>query len=229
MAESGLSVSGVVKAYPSPTGLLTVLDGVDLELAPGEAAAVTGVSGSGKSTLLFVLGALESPSTGEVRLDGTDPHELAAARQAEFRRDRVGFVFQDHCLLPQCTALENVLAPTLPAPRAGDRERALALLDRVGLGPRARHLPAALSGGEKQRVALARALIRRPQLLLCDEPTGNLDGAAAAGVASLLLEPDAEDAARIVVLMTHDRELAGRFPKRLRLESGRLAADRSSP
>ena len=227
MPESGLRVSGVEKVYPSPTGPLAVLDGVDLALAPGEAAAVTGVSGSGKSTLLFLLGALESPSAGEVRLDGVDPHELPAARQAEFRRDRVGFVFQDHCLLPQCTALENVLAPTLPAPRAGDRERAAALLDRVGLGPRARHLPAALSGGEKQRVALARALIRRPRLLLCDEPTGNLDGEAAAGVASLLLEPEPEDASRIVVLMTHDRELAGRFPTRRRLEAGRLVAGRS--
>lgn len=222
-ASDGLRVSGLAKEYPSPVGPLAVLRGVDLSLGPGDAASVMGVSGSGKSTLLFLLGALESPSAGEVRLDGVDPHELPADRQAAFRRDRVGFVFQDHCLLPQCTALENVLAPTLPAPRAGDRERAAALLDRVGLAARAAHLPAALSGGEKQRVALARALVRRPALLLCDEPTGNLDGAAAAEVASLLLEPDEADRGRIAVLVTHDGELAARFPKRFRMSEGRLS------
>lgn len=222
-APDGLRVSGLAKEYPSPVGPLAVLRGVDLSLGPGDAASVMGVSGSGKSTLLFLLGALESPSAGEVRLDGVDPHELPADRQAAFRRDRVGFVFQDHCLLPQCTALENVLAPTLPAPRAGDRERAAALLDRVGLAARAAHLPAALSGGEKQRVALARALIRRPALLLCDEPTGNLDGAAAAEVASLLLEPDEAERGRIAVLVTHDGELAARFPKRFRMARGRLS------
>lgn len=222
-ASDGLRVSRLAKEYPSPVGPLAVLRGVDLSLGPGDAASVMGVSGSGKSTLLFLLGALESPSAGEVRLDGVDPHELPADRQAAFRRDRVGFVFQDHCLLPQCTALENVLAPTLPAPRAGDRERASALLDRVGLAARAAHLPAALSGGEKQRVALARALIRRPALLLCDEPTGNLDGAAAAEVASLLLEPDEADRGRIAVLVTHDGELAARFPKRFRMSRGRLS------
>lgn len=222
-ASSGLRVAGLAKEYPSPAGPLAVLRGVDLSLAPGEAASVMGVSGSGKSTLLFLLGALESPSAGEVRLDGVDPHELSADRQAAFRRDRIGFVFQDHCLLPQCTALENVLAPTLPAPRPDDRDRAEALLDRVGLSARTAHLPAALSGGEKQRVALARALVRRPALLLCDEPTGNLDGAAAAEVASLLLEPDEADRGRIAVLVTHDRELAARFPKRFRMSEGRLS------
>lgn len=222
-APGGLRVTGLAKEYVSPGGALAILRGVDLSLAPGDAASVMGVSGSGKSTLLFLLGALESPSAGEVRLDGVDPHELPPDGQAAFRRDRIGFVFQDHCLLPQCTALENVLAPTLPAPRAGDRERAEALLDRVGLAARAAHLPAALSGGEKQRVAVARALVRRPALLLCDEPTGNLDGAAAEEVASLLLEPDEADRGRIAVLVTHDRELAARFPKRFRVSEGRLS------
>ncbi len=217
MSGRGLEVSGLVREYPVPGGLLRVLDRVDLRLDPGDAVAVTGSSGCGKSTLLFVLGALEDPSLGEVRLDGIDPHDLAPDDQARFRRDRIGFVFQDHCLLPQCTALENVLVPTLPDPRPDDSERARELLVRVGLGERLDHRPAALSGGERQRVAVARALIRRPALLLCDEPTGNLDGEAADEVADLILGQEC-----IIVLVTHDEALAGRFPRRLRLVGGRL-------
>ena len=223
-ADEGLRVSGLVKDYPAPSGLLRVLDGVDLELRPGEAASVMGASGCGKSTLLFLLGAIETPSDGEVRLDGVDPHELARDAQAGFRRDRVGFVFQDHCLLPQCTALENVLAPTLPDPRPHDADRASHLLERVGLAGRVGHLPAELSGGEKQRVAIARALVRAPRLLLCDEPTGNLDGESADEVAALVLEAGALDEGRIVVVVTHDAELGGRFPKRYRMHRGRLAS-----
>ena len=219
----GLVVSGLTKDYPAPGGLLRVLDGVNLRLGPGESAAITGSSGCGKSTLLFLLGALEDPSLGEVRLDGVDPHDLDPEEQARFRRDRVGFVFQDHCLLPQCSALENVLVPTLPDPKEDDRDRATALLAEVGLEARTDHLPAELSGGERQRVAVARALIRRPSLLLCDEPTGNLDGAAAEEVANLLFEECTDS--RIVVLVTHDRELASRFPRRLRLVGGCLAED----
>jgi len=219
---AGLEVTDLVKDYPAPAGFLRVLDGVDLNLRPGEAASVMGASGCGKSTLLFLLGAIEVPSDGVVRLDGVDPHELSADEQARFRRDQVGFVFQDHCLLPQCTALENVLAPTLPEPRADDRPRAAALLERVGLSGRLDHLPGELSGGEKQRVAIARALIRAPRLLLCDEPTGNLDGESAAGVADLLLEAGALDEGRIVVLVTHDAALGSRFPKRYRMQGGRL-------
>ena len=222
-APAGLEVAGLVKDYPAPAGFLRVLDGVDLNLRPGEAASVMGASGCGKSTLLFLLGAIEAPSMGFVRLDGVDPHELPADEQARFRRDQVGFVFQDHCLLPQCTALENILAPTLPDPRGGDRARAAALLDQVGLSGRREHLPGELSGGEKQRVAIARALVRAPRLLLCDEPTGNLDGASAAGVADLLLEAGALDAGRIVVLVTHDADLGSRFPKRYRMTRGRLS------
>ena len=218
----GLAVAGLVKDYPAPSGLLRVLDGVDLRLAPGESASVMGASGCGKSTLLFVLGAIESPSAGEVRLGGVDPHELRPDDQAKFRRDKLGFVFQDHCLLPQCTALENVLAPTLPDPRPEDAGRAGALLDRVGLSDRRDHLPSELSGGERQRVAIARALVRRPGLLLCDEPTGNLDGEAAEGVARLLFEPGVLDEDRIVVLVTHDPALAGRFPRRYGMRRGRL-------
>lgn len=224
-AGDGLQVAGLVKDYPSPAGLLRVLDGVDLELRPGEAASVMGASGCGKSTLLFLLGAIEAPSDGFVRLDGVDPHELPLDDQARFRRDRVGFVFQDHCLLPQCTALENVLAPTLPDPRPADARRAAELLDRVGLSGRLDHLPAELSGGEKQRVAIARALVRAPRLLLCDEPTGNLDGESADEVAALLLEAGALDEGRIVVLVTHDADLGGRFPKRYRMHLGRLTRE----
>ena len=222
--SAGLEVTDLVKDYPAPAGFLRVLDGVDLSLQPGEAASVMGASGCGKSTLLFLLGAIEVPSDGMVRLDGVDPHELSADEQARFRRDQVGFVFQDHCLLPQCTALENVLAPTLPEPREDDRPRAAGLLDRVGLSGRVDHLPGELSGGEKQRIAIARALIRAPRLLLCDEPTGNLDGESAAGVADLLLEAGALDEGRIVVLVTHDAELGSRFPKRYRMTRGRLSA-----
>lgn len=222
--SAGLEVTDLVKDYPAPAGFLRVLDGVDLSLQPGEAASVMGASGCGKSTLLFLLGAIEVPSDGMVRLDGVDPHELSADEQARFRRDQVGFVFQDHCLLPQCTALENVLAPTLPEPREDDRPRAAALLDRVGLSGRVDHLPGELSGGEKQRIAIARALIRTPRLLLCDEPTGNLDGESAAGVADLLLEAGALDEGRIVVLVTHDADLGSRFPKRYRMTRGRLSA-----
>ncbi|MYB31875.1 MAG: ABC transporter ATP-binding protein [Acidobacteria bacterium] len=219
---AGLEVTDLVKEYPAPAGFLRVLDGVDLHLQPGEAASVMGASGCGKSTLLFLLGAIEIPSDGVVRLDGVDPHELSADEQARFRRDQIGFVFQDHCLLPQCTALENVLAPTLPEPREDDRPRAAALLDRVGLSGRLDHLPGELSGGEKQRVAIARALIRGPRLLRCDEPPGNLDGESAAGVAELRLEAGALDEGRIVVLVTHDAELGNRFPKRYRMQGGRL-------
>ena len=219
----GLEVSGLVKDYPAPAGLLRVLDGVDLALRPGEAASVMGASGCGKSTLLFLLGAIETPSDGVVRLGGVDPHELSVDEQARFRRDQVGFVFQDHCLLPQCTAIENVLAPTLPDPRPDDSARAAALLERVRLSGRRGHLPGELSGGEKQRVAIARALVRAPRLLLCDEPTGNLDGESASGVADLLLEAGALDEGRIVVLATHDAELGSRFPKRYRMTRGRLA------
>ena len=221
-AEAGLAVSRLVKDYPTPGGLLRVLDGVNLQLAPGESAAVMGASGCGKSTLLFLLGAIEPPSAGEVRLDGTDPHELSADGQARFRREQVGFVFQDHCLLPHCTALENVIAPTLPDPRPGDVRRAWDLLERMGLEDRSGHLPGELSGGEKQRVAIARSLIRGPRLLLCDEPTGNLDGAAAERVAGLLLDAAALGEGRIVVLVTHDPALAARFPARFTMKGGRL-------
>lgn len=179
-----------------------------------------GPSGSGKSTLLYIMGALEPPTSGTVTLDGRNPYQLKEKELAAFRNKEIGFIFQDHCLLPQCSVLENVLTPTLvSAVRENGAEttaRARALLDQVGLGDRLEHRPAKLSGGEKQRVALARALITRPRLLLCDEPTGNLDHKAADVVASLLLELHQQQET-ILVVVTHSAELGARFPVRYEL------------
>lgn len=212
-----LQVTSLSKDYPTPQGPLPILSGISLALARGEAVAIMGPSGSGKSTLLYILGALEPPSSGTVTLDGQNPYELPEKALAAFRGKRVGFLFQDHCLLPQCSVLENVLAPTLVADAAVDYEaRARRLLDQVGLSGRLDHRPAELSGGEKQRTALARALIREPLLLLCDEPTGNLDRASAEQVASLLLDLH-RSGNTILVLVTHSPGLASKFPSRFEL------------
>jgi lipoprotein-releasing system ATP-binding protein len=217
-----LDVSHLGKDYPTPRGPLTVLRDVSLSLAPGDAAAIMGPSGSGKSTLLYILGALEPPTAGTVTLDGRNPFELDAAALAAFRNDQIGFVFQDHCLLPQCTVVENVLIPTLVAKKDdGAAVRARELVAQVGLAERSDHRPAALSGGERQRVAIARALIRRPRLLLCDEPTGNLDRAAADNVASVLLDLHRRQQT-ILVIVTHSPQLAERCPIRFELEDRRL-------
>jgi lipoprotein-releasing system ATP-binding protein len=212
-----LNVAKLSKDYPSPRGPLSVLSDVSFSLAPGDAAAIMGPSGSGKSSLLYVLGALEPPSSGSVTLDGRDPFQLPADRLAAFRNQSVGFVFQDHCLLPQCTVLENVLIPTLVAVNgSGDSERARRLVEQVGLAARIDHRPGELSGGERQRVAVARALVRQPRLLLCDEPTGNLDRAAAEQVASLLLDLHRQQQG-ILIVVTHSTQLAERFPIRFEL------------
>ncbi len=182
-----LQVRNLTKEYPTRSGPLTVLRGIDLDLAPGQALAVMGPSGSGKSTLLYILGTLDEPTSGTVRLEDKDPFALPERDLAAFRNRALGFVFQDHHLLPQCTVLENVLIPTLVGtddPTAV-KDRALKLLDRVGLSGRLEHRPAELSGGERQRVAVARALIHRPALLLADEPTGNLDRQSARAVGAL--------------------------------------------
>src|SRR5690348_9856526 len=181
-----------------------------------------GPSGSGKSTLLYILGALDPPSGGTVTLDGRNPFELADKELAAFRNKQVGFVFQDHCLLPQCSVLENVLVPTLVAEsRNGVVERARALLVQVGLSERMDHHPAELSGGEQQRVALARALIREPLVLLCDEPTGNLDHGSAEAVTSMLFDLHRSQS-NILVVVTHNPGLAAKFPVRLELADGRI-------
>jgi lipoprotein-releasing system ATP-binding protein len=213
----GLNVVKVSKSYPTARGPLTVLDDVSFTLAAGESAAVTGPSGSGKSSLLYILGALEPPTSGTVSLDGRDPFGLGPDQLAAFRNESIGFVFQDHCLLPQCTVLENVLVPTLVARSDGDaRARAQALVEQVGLADRIDHRPAELSGGERQRVAIARALVRHPRLVLCDEPTGNLDRASADNVAALLLDLHHREKT-ILIVVTHSATLAARFPIRFEL------------
>jgi lipoprotein-releasing system ATP-binding protein len=216
-----LSVRELSKSYPSAAGTLTILDGVSLELTRGDAVCVLGPSGSGKSTLLFILGALEPPTSGQVTLAGQDPFALSEADRAAFRNRNVGFVFQDHCLLPQCSVLENVLLPAVVAPAGDHAARARSLLEQVGLADRLDHRPGELSGGERQRTALARALVLSPTLLLCDEPTGNLDRKAADRVASMLLDLHAGQQT-ILVLVTHSLDLARRFPARLELVEGAL-------
>jgi len=190
-------------------------------MSPSDAAAIMGPSGSGKSSLLYVLGGLEPPSSGTVTLDGRNPFQLKATDLAAFRNKEIGFVFQDHCLLPQCTVLENVLIPTLVAPGNGDQDRARQLIAQVGLADRIDHRPAELSGGERQRVAIARALVRGPRLLLCDEPTGNLDRAAADNVASVLLDLHALKKT-ILIVVTHSVQLAEKLPVRFDLVDARL-------
>jgi lipoprotein-releasing system ATP-binding protein len=217
-----LQVESVSKYYPAPNGRLDILLDVSLSLARGDAVSIMGPSGSGKSTLLYILGALEPPSSGTVTLEGQNPFQLKPKELAAFRNKQIGFVFQDHCLLPQCSVLENVLTPTLVAEtRDSYAERGRELLDQVGLIERLDHRPAELSGGEKQRVSLARALVMKPRLLLCDEPTGNLDQNSAEAVASLLLELHQQQKT-ILVVVTHNSELAARFPQRFEVANRQL-------
>jgi lipoprotein-releasing system ATP-binding protein len=217
-----LEISAVTKQYPAPGGPLSVLSGVSLSLKRGDAAAIMGPSGAGKSTLLYIAGGLEPPTSGRVTLDGSDPYQIGEKELAAFRNQKIGFLFQDHCLLPQCSVLENVLIPTLVSTdRAAYPQRARELLTQVGLGERLDHRPSELSGGEKQRVALARAVIRHPLLLLCDEPTGNLDEASANVVADLLLELHKRQET-ILIVVTHSAELAARFPLRYELRHANL-------
>jgi lipoprotein-releasing system ATP-binding protein len=217
-----LSAQNVTKTYNSPAGPLTVLADVSFALNAGESAAIMGPSGSGKSSLLYILGGLEPPTSGTITLGAQNPYRLDPDALASFRNRMVGFVFQDHCLLPQCTVLENVLVPTLVG-EADDQavDRGRDLLEQVGLSERLHHRPAALSGGEKQRVAIARALIREPRLVLCDEPTGNLDADSAERAAELLLALHRRQQT-ILIVVTHSDALARRFEKRWHIERGRL-------
>lgn len=220
-----LVADSLAKSYPAPHGALEVLRDVSLQLSAGEAVVIMGPSGSGKSTLLNILGTLEPPTSGRVIIDGVDPFSLPEPELALFRNRRVGFIFQNHYLLPQCSALENVLIPTLPQKHGTDQmDHARRLLERVGLGDRLNHLPGELSGGESQRVAVARALINRPAVLLADEPTGNLDHRAAEAVADLLLEIHREENA-VLIVVTHSRELARLFDRRYELVDGTLSIE----
>jgi len=220
--ELTLTVADVRKRYDSPGGALIVLKEISFDLAPGETLAVVGPSGSGKSTLLNIIGSLDKPTAGSVRLGDEEVTKLEGSKLARYRSRKVGFIFQDHHLLPQCTALENVILPTLAA---GDDPaapgRAKELLGRVGLAERMHALPAKLSGGERQRVAIARAMINHPPLLLCDEPTGNLDRDSEKQVADLFVELAREQNAMLIVV-THNLNLAQRCEKCLELRDGKL-------
>ncbi len=220
---SRLTVEHVSKQYPTRAEPLSVLRDVNLTLHSGQNLAIVGPSGSGKSTLLAVIGTLEPPSSGRVSLDDQDPALLDEPSLAAFRNRHIGFVFQDHYLLPQCSVLENVLVPTVAAGRttAEALQRARMLLERVGLAHRLDHRPAELSGGERQRAAIARALINKPTLLLADEPTGNLDRASADVVARLLLELQREQQMMLIVV-THSQRLADMMERRMQLENGVL-------
>jgi lipoprotein-releasing system ATP-binding protein len=222
-SPADLSVTNLSKSYPTASGDLPILTDVDLSLARGEALAITGPSGAGKSTLLYIIGTLDTPTSGSVRILNHDPFALAPPELARFRNASIGFVFQEHYLLPQCNVLENVLIPTLAGngANAAAEERARLLLGKVGLAERLHHRPAELSGGERQRVAICRALINRPILLLADEPTGNLDRHTAQSVGTLLLELSREENALLVVV-THSSELATRLPRHCELVDGRL-------
>jgi lipoprotein-releasing system ATP-binding protein len=206
-----LELHNVSKEYPAPGQPLKILADLDLSLRPGDSASIVGPSGSGKSTLLYIIGALEPPSSGTILLSGQNPYEMDEKCLAQFRNEKVGFIFQDHHLLPQCTVLENVLIPTLVASKDNSaQDRAMNLLGQVGLSSRIRHRPHELSGGEKQRVALARSLIMKPQLLLCDEPTGNLDHASSNIVISLLLDLHKKQQG-ILIMVTHNPDVAAQF------------------
>lgn len=219
-----LKVENLSKEYATPAGPLRIVSDVSLTLPPGSAVSIMGPSGSGKSTLLYMLGALEPPSSGTVTLKGQNPFLLNARELAAFRNQQIGFVFQDHCLLPQCSVIENVLTPTMVAASANGEptRRATELLKQVGLAERLDHRPAQLSGGEKQRAALARALIMKPHLLLCDEPTGNLDYKSAEIVADLLVKTHEQNPETILIVVTHSKELAARFPQRFELKNHHL-------
>ena len=220
---TSVAVRDLRKEYVTASDRIEVLSGTSFDLAAGDSLAITGPSGSGKSTLLHILGTLDKPTAGSLDISGVRPFELDDDALARFRNKAVGFIFQDHHLLPQYSVVENVLVPTLAFPGAQDNavahERAQMLLDRVGLGHRLTHRPAELSGGERQRVAVARALINGPGLLLCDEPTGSLDQATAETVADLLLELHQAEQT-ILVVVTHSLDLAARFGRRFELEEG---------
>jgi lipoprotein-releasing system ATP-binding protein len=219
-----LIVENITKQFPTRAESLAVLRGASLQLSRGESLAILGPSGSGKSTLLYIVGTLDRPTSGHVKLHGSDPFALDEPHLANFRNQQIGFIFQDHYLLPQCSVLENVLLPTIAQTRQDGTvlERARLLIDRVELSERIDHRPAELSGGERQRVAVARALICKPALVLADEPTGNLDRTTAASVGKLLLELQRDEQTMLIVV-THSLELATLFGRRLELNEGKLA------
>jgi len=223
-----LIVDHVAKHFATRSGPLPVLRDVSVALSAGENLAIVGPSGSGKSTLLYAIGTLDPPTQGTVTLDGQDPYRLEEAALARFRNRHIGFVFQDHHLLPQLSVLENVLIPTLAegAPTARDQQRARELLQRVGLQDRLDHRPSELSGGERGRAAVARALITGPRLVLADEPTGNLDPDTSRQVIGYFEEFNQEG--KTIVMVTHDPRAAARAKRTLRIKAGKIVASDQS-
>ncbi len=222
-ASSDLSVRNLFKEFASAAERLSILEDVHLNLSSGENLSIVGPSGSGKSTLLYILGTLDRPTDGEIALDGVDPFALSSTELAAYRNANIGFVFQDHHLLPQLSVIENVLLPALAngSPNPDTINRADELIDAVGLSDRRSHIPSELSGGERQRTAVARALLNQPRLILADEPTGNLDARSSDSVAELLFELPGRQAA-MLVLVTHNLELAQRAGRRMKIENRRL-------
>lgn len=226
MHDPIIAVRHLSKRVNDATGTLTILHDIDFMLSPRQTAAIVGASGSGKSTLLSLIAGLDLPSEGTVVLDGIDLFELDEDQRAAARAQRVGFVFQSFQLLPNLTALENVMLPLELLGRPGARAAATEMLRRVGLGERLAHYPRVLSGGEQQRVALARAFVVQPAVLLADEPTGSLDFATGERVMGLMFEMNRE-AGTTLVLVTHDRAIAARCDRQLHIEAGRLAGPRN--
>ncbi len=223
MKDVTLKLSNVCKSFGSVERTISVLNGITLELRGGQSVAVMGPSGSGKSTLLHLIGTLDQPTSGTLEINGKNPFSLAEPDLARFRNRGIGFVFQDHHLLPQYSVLENVMLPALAfgGNNTNPESRALVLLERVGLSHRVEHRPAQLSGGESQRTAVARALMNEPSILLCDEPTGNLDHANAESIASLLFELHQQEK-NLLIVVTHSQDLACRFEQRFELRDGVL-------
>lgn len=223
MSASTIQASKLSKIYHTPAEDIAAVDGIDLEIQPGDFVALMGPSGSGKTTLLDLLGCLDTPSAGSLTVLGTDVSNMSEHQLVNVRRQGIAFIFQEFLLVPTLTSLENVMLPLCFGSRKVDRDRAEALLDRVGLSRRMSHLPTALSGGECQRVAVARALVTQPQILLADEPTGNLDSANAAAIFELLQK--LADDGLTVIAATHDQELGSRAGRVIRLRDGRIVSD----
>ena len=223
MTTPTLEAIEIRKVYQTLSEEIVVLESVSFSMNAGENLAIVGPSGSGKSTLLQILGTLDEPTSGTVHIGGQDAYQLTENQQARFRNERIGFIFQDHHLLPQWNVLENTLLPALAkgAPTQAIRERAIALLERVGLKDRMSHLPSQLSGGERERVAVARALVLKPMVVLADEPTGNLDQQSAENVARLLLEVPKEENT-VLIVVTHSMSLADQMQKRFELKNRQL-------
>ena len=218
-----LVANNLSKQYPTRGEPLRILHELNLELSAGENVAIVGPSGSGKSTLLHILGTLDTPSSGSVLIGGEDPFAMDEQTLADFRNKNIGFIFQEHHLLPQLSVFENILVPTLASgkPTVADIERAEELTERVGLTDRSHHRPAELSGGERERVAVARALIQKPLLLLADEPTGNLDHENAQQIGELLLDIQRQEQ-MILIVVTHSQELSQKLDQQLELSAGQL-------